>query len=361
VLRRAGFYVDVFEQDRVVGGRMGTARMGIVPFDHGAQYVTARMSRFKAYLEEVVASGYAARWTPRAATGEDGEGQMSPWHVGTPGMSSIVRPLAENVRMLFGRRVHTLQRTEKSWSLWFDDQTYEGPFAAVAVAVPAPEAQFLLGRLPELSDPLARVRMQPCWALMVRLDQRVLPEQDVFSDMSQVVRWISRNNSKPLRTARGDHIIVHAAPAWTRQTEDLEPEAVAEELWAEVSHALSLPHGRRGRRLVQGASGRACVRKRCKPRPGDHRRPDLNHSQNVRQSPTSRGGRAIPPSICHNHWLATAQNHHRTLGIWHARVLCSMTQVDVLHVRCSREFAAIYPDRTHRRGGLSYGASQIRG
>ncbi len=241
VLRRAGFYVDVFEQDRVVGGRMGTARMGIVPFDHGAQYVTARMSRFKAYLEEVVASGYAARWTPRAATGEDGEGQMSPWHVGTPGMSSIVRPLAENVRMLFGRRVHTLQRTEKSWSLWFDDQTYEGPFAAVAVAVPAPEAQFLLGRLPELSDPLARVRMQPCWALMVRLDQRVLPEQDVFSDMSQVVRWISRNNSKPLRTARGDHIIVHAAPAWTRQTEDLEPEAVAEELWAEVSHALSLP------------------------------------------------------------------------------------------------------------------------
>lgn len=241
VLRRAGYYVDVFEQDKVVGGRMGTARMGIVPFDHGAQYVSARMARFRAYLDEVVASGYAARWTPRATTGEDGEGQMAPWHVGTPGMSSIVRPLAENIRMVFGRRVHTLQRADKSWSLWFDDQTSAGPFAAVAVAVPAPEAQFLLGRLPELSDPLTRVRMQPCWALMVRLDQRVLPEQDVFSDMSQVVRWISRNNSKPLRAARGDHIVVHAAPAWTRQTEDLEPEAVAEELWAEVSHALSLP------------------------------------------------------------------------------------------------------------------------
>lgn len=241
VLRRAGFYVDVFEQDKVVGGRMGTARMGIVPFDHGAQYVTARMTRFKAYLEEVVASGYAARWTPRAATGTDGEGQLAPWHVGTPGMSSIVRPLAGNIRMVFGRRVHTLQRADKAWSLWFDDQTSEGPFAAVAVAVPAPEAQFLLGRLPELSDPLGRVRMQPCWALMVRLDQRILPEQDVYSDMSQVVRWISRNNSKPVRAARGDHIVVHAAPSWTRQTEDLEPEAVAEELWAEVSHALGLP------------------------------------------------------------------------------------------------------------------------
>lgn len=241
ILRRAGCYVQVFDQDKVVGGRMGTARLGIVPFDHGSQYVTARHPRFKAYVEEIVASGYCSRWTPRGVTGEEGEGQMSPWFVGTPGMSSIVRPLAENVRMSFGRRVHTLSRTDKAWSLWFDDQTSDGPFSAVAVCVPAPEAQFLLGRMPELLEPLGKVRMQPCWALMIRLDHRILPDQDVFSDMSQVVRWVSRNNSKPGRLQVGEHIVVHAAPGWTRQTEDLDPETVAEELWAEVSHALNLP------------------------------------------------------------------------------------------------------------------------
>ena len=241
VLRRAGFYVQVFEQDRVVGGRMGTARLGVVPFDHGAQYVSACNAKFKAFLEETAASNYASKWSPRGYAGDNGEGQISTWYVGTPGMSSIVRPLAENVRMTFGRRVHTLQRKDKLWTLWFEDQTSEGPFAAVAVTVPAPEAQFLLGRLPELAEPLERVRMLPCWALMVRLDQRLLPEQDVYSDMSQIVRWVSRNNSKPGRTPGGDHIVVHAAPAWTRQTEDVEPEAIAEELWAEVSHVLSLP------------------------------------------------------------------------------------------------------------------------
>jgi renalase len=241
VLRRAGCYVQVFEQDRVVGGRMGTARLGLVPFDHGAQYVSARLPRFKAYIEETVTSSYAARWLPRGAMGEEGEGQMSPWFVGTPGMSSIVRPLAENVRMSFGRRVHTLQRKDKAWTLWFDDQTSEGPFAAVAVCVPAPEAQFLVGRLPELAEPLERVRMQPCWALMVRIDQKILPAQDVFSDMSQIVRWVSRNNSKPGRAPGGDHIVVHTSPVWTRQTEDIDPEAVAEEIWAEVSNVLALP------------------------------------------------------------------------------------------------------------------------
>lgn len=241
ILRRAGFYVQVFEQDKVVGGRMGTARLGVVPFDHGSQYVSARNDKFKSFLEETISANYAAKWSPRGNAGEGGEGQLSQWIVGTPGMSSIVRPLAENVRMNFGRRVHTLQRKDKLWSLWFDDQTSAGPFAAVAVCVPAPEARFLLGRIPELSEPLEKVRMQPCWALMVRLDQRILPEQDVFSDMSQIVRWVSRNNSKPGRMPTGDHIVVHAAPAWTRQTEDMDPEDVAAELWAEVSHVLALP------------------------------------------------------------------------------------------------------------------------
>ena len=241
VLRRAGCFVEVFEQDRVVGGRMGTARLGIVPFDHGAQYVTARGDRFKAYLNELVASGYAARWMARAGSGNEGEGQMMPWYVGTPGMSSIVRPLAESVRMHFGRRVHTLERKDKAWHLWFEDETTAGPFAAVIVAVPAPEAQLLLGRLRDISETVSRVRMVPCWALMVRLDERVLPDQDVFSDMSQIIRWVSRNNSKPGRGRTGEHIVVHAGQDWTRQTEDAEPETVAEELWAEVSHVLSLP------------------------------------------------------------------------------------------------------------------------
>lgn len=151
-----------------------------------------------------------------------------------PGVGSIARPLAESVRISTGRRVHTIQRHDKGWHLWFEDQTSVGPFAQVAVTVPAPEARLLLGRLDELSEPMSRVRMSPCWALMVRIDEPVLPDQDVFSDMSQVIRWVSRNNSKPGRTGRGETIVVHASPHWSRETEDADPEAVAEELWGEV-------------------------------------------------------------------------------------------------------------------------------
>lgn len=241
-LRRAGFFVEVFERDRIIGGRIATTRLGVETFDHGAQYLTARSKSFKSYLEEVAALGYAARWNPRTTVnGESGAGQMLPWYVGTPGMASIVRPLAESVRIHTGRKVHTLDRQEKGWHVWFEDETSVGPFNAVAVAVPAPEVRLLLGRYDELVEPVSRVRMQPCWALMVRLDDKTLPDQDVFSDMSEVIRWIARNNTKPSRGAKGDSIVIHASPAWSRETEDAEPEAVAEELWGEVSHVLGLP------------------------------------------------------------------------------------------------------------------------
>jgi predicted NAD/FAD-dependent oxidoreductase len=125
--------------------------------------------------------------------------------------------------------------------VWFEDQTSVGPFAAVAVTIPAPAARLLLGRVEGMVEALSRVRMFPTWALLVRLGERVLPDQDVYSDMSEVLRWIARNSSKPGRAVSGETVVIHASPSWSRETEDVEPEAVAEELWAEVTRQLSLP------------------------------------------------------------------------------------------------------------------------
>jgi hypothetical protein len=248
-LRRAGFFVEVFEQERVIGGRLATARIGLETFDYGAQYITARTTRFRSFIDEVAGLGYAARWTPRSqVSGPEGGGQMLPWYVGTPGMASIVRPLTESLRIQTSRKVHTLERVDKGWRIWFEDETVVGPFAAVAVAVPAPEACLLLGRVGDLTAMLSRVRMAPCWALMIQFEERVLPEQDVFSDMSETIRWIARNNTKPGRGQRGETIVIHASPAWSRQTEDVDTDVIADELWGEASHALGLPPVRPSRK-----------------------------------------------------------------------------------------------------------------
>ncbi|MEO0671522.1 MAG: FAD-dependent oxidoreductase [Pseudomonadota bacterium] len=244
-LRQAGFYVDLFEKEKGVGGRIGTTRLGLAPFDHGAQYVTARSPQFRAYLDELMSSGYAKSWEPTIAVGgEEGGNQILSWHVGMPGMSALVRPLAESVQLNLGKAVHTITRDEGMWRIWFEDQTYQGAYSAVAIAVPAAQARLLLGPLQDMAASLSHVRMSPCWALCVRLDEAILPKFDVYSDMSQVVRWVGRNNSKPGRNGRGEHVVVHASQTWSRETEDADPDLVAEELWAEVCHILNLPPNR---------------------------------------------------------------------------------------------------------------------
>lgn len=248
-MRRAGLFVEVFERERVIGGRLSTARLGLESFDYGAPYLTARGGRFKAFVDEVVGLGYAARWTPRTQIGgPEGGGQMTSWYVGVPGMASIVRPLTESVRIETARRVHTLKRADKGWRIWFEDETSVGPFAAVAICVPAPEALLLLGRFDELTQALSRVRMAPCWALMIQFEERVLPEQDVFSDMSETIRWVARNNTKPGRSTKGETVVIHASQNWSRQVEDVDPDVVADELWDEASHVLGLPPARPNRK-----------------------------------------------------------------------------------------------------------------
>ena len=139
-------------------------RLGTASFDTGAQYVTVRSTSFQKYVDELVGSGYATPWVPRGLNGE-ATPTMQQWFVGTPGMSSILRPLAESVRIHTSRRVHTMKRGDKGWMLWFEDESSAGPFHAVVCAVPAREALLLLGRIEKLAD-YATVPSMRCYVLL---------------------------------------------------------------------------------------------------------------------------------------------------------------------------------------------------
>ncbi|MFT3732638.1 MAG: FAD-dependent oxidoreductase [Hyphomicrobium sp.] len=250
-LRQAGIAIEVFEAEGHAGGRIATMCAGNDRFDHGAQYLCAQSDEFRSYLAEISGLGYADQWLPRVA---EAEGHRvlggEPWIVGVPGMSSIVRPLTDGVRVAFGRRVQSLEQREKGWHLWFEDEKSSGPFDFVAIAVPAAEAMRLLDPIKGFAPTLRRVRMLPCWALMVRIDDKTFPDLDVFRNVSQVLHWIARDNSKPGREPNGETLVAHASPAWSFAAEQGDAMDVAEELWSEVGAVLGLSPVRPSRMLA---------------------------------------------------------------------------------------------------------------
>ena len=245
-LRAAGWDVEVFEAAEAIGGRIGSMRLGEASFDHGAQYLAPRHSAFQRYLQAATAKGHAAVWNPRHAVAGVEHQLAGGWIVGVPGMSALLRPMAEGLRIYTRRPVHTITRKGRTWQLWFEDGTSAGPYAAVVVATSPAQAMLILGQsASEFERPLSTVRMTPCWSLLVHLSEPLLRDYDVYGDLSEVIRWVSRNTSKPRRRQESECLVVQASPAFSRSTQDENPEDVAEQLWGEVCRTLGGPAAQR--------------------------------------------------------------------------------------------------------------------
>jgi predicted NAD/FAD-dependent oxidoreductase len=237
-LARADARVTVFERSRGLGGRLGTRRQGNLAFDHGAQYFTARSHSFVKYAEVAGRAGVLARWSPRIL--EDDrlwEAPVEDWHVGQPGMSALVRPMARNVELRSGVGVHEIIQSQRGWELRTDSGGQNHIFDAVAVAVPAPQALALLGPHGRSFRHLHEVRMAPCWAGMFAFEQPV----DVGADVRRWTRgplsWAACDSSKPGRPSGLHCWVVHASVDWSRAHLEADAVEVAQLLLHEFATA----------------------------------------------------------------------------------------------------------------------------
>jgi hypothetical protein len=243
-LARADVQVTVFERSRGLGGRLGTRRQGDFAFDHGAQFVTARGPSFLKYVEVAARAGAAAKWQPHFL--EDERASESPseeWHVGMPGMSAFVRPLARNLDLQTGVSVHELLQGQRGWELQTDSGRQNRIFDAVAVAIPAPQALTLLGPHGRAFRHAKDVKMAPCWTALLAFDRPVGAGGEARRWTRGPLAWAACDSSKPRRPGGPQCWVVHAAPAWSREHLEADAEETAGLLLREFAVALgtSLP------------------------------------------------------------------------------------------------------------------------
>lgn len=228
-----GIAVRLIDKGRAAGGRMATRRVEMdgqnLDFDHGAQFLTAHGTLFRATLQAT----HAQPWPDETR------------QVGFPRMSSIPRALAQGLDLLVSHEVVEIVGEPGAWRLRHvpvrarqrvlrpeQAPTEEGPFEAVILAVPAPQAAALLaGPAPHLSAVVAEVRMAPCWTLMTAFEER-LPLPDSMRMAGGVITWAARDSSKPGRDADRECWVVQAGPEWSREHLEDEAPEVASALFA---------------------------------------------------------------------------------------------------------------------------------
>ncbi len=238
-LSARGIPVHLFDKGRAPGGRLATRRAehagAALQFDHGAQYLRAAGPGFAAALE---AAG-AQPW-PDAAR-----------RVGVPGMSALPRALAAGLGLTASRHVGRLAGGPGAWVVQHWDAreakpgaplpasapAEDGPFDAVLVTLPAPQAAVLL---PGFAATLAGVRYAPCWTVMAAFDTP-LPLPDTLRPEGHAIGWAARDSAKPGRDGGRECWVVQAAPAWTRAMLENHPDAIVAPLLAELARLAAAP------------------------------------------------------------------------------------------------------------------------
>jgi predicted NAD/FAD-dependent oxidoreductase len=211
-LAAAGCRVTVFDKSRGLGGRLATRRGALGSFDHGAPVVHCEPSK----VAPLEAQGACRRW-----------GDLG--HVGLPGMSGLVRPLAEGLDVRAGAEVAAVTAGPEGVRLRFVSGAEAGPFARAILAVPAPQAARIAAGLDGIAA-LEPVAMGPVWTLMAAFDER--PDLPDMLRPGGAIGLVVRDAAKPGRTGEG--WVAHAAHGWTRERLELTAEAVLPMLLAEV-------------------------------------------------------------------------------------------------------------------------------
>jgi len=236
-LAERGWNIAVVDKGRGVGGRMATRRMAGGRLDHGAQYFTARDSRFAAMVTLWRAAGVAETW----CHGFDTAHQGHPRYRGRDGMTAIAKHMAEKLIVHRGTRVTRLEATGNSWTVRTDGDTcFQGAHLLLTCPVPQTLEILTASSLDLPASTLAGLReieYDPCFALMLALSgPSQLPSPGGLEPDDPMIDWIADNQQKGISPT--PLITVHATAAFARAHLEEAPEQVAETMIERVAPML---------------------------------------------------------------------------------------------------------------------------
>ncbi|SCG62072.1 hypothetical protein GA0070609_3770 [Micromonospora echinaurantiaca] len=207
-LHRAGVPVQLRERGRVPGGRMASRRFDGRPADLGAAYLTVSDPDFAAVVERWRAAGLVREWTDTfLAYGADGRREVpGPMRWAAPrGLRSLVEHLARDLPVAVDRLVLGVE----------PGPVVDGsPCAAVALAMPGPQAALLLDpALAAATRATQAQRWSPSLAAVLRFPERRWPRfRGAFVNDHPVLNLVCDDGDR-----RGDDapvLVAHTTPGF---------------------------------------------------------------------------------------------------------------------------------------------------
>ena len=232
--------VTVFDKSRGLGGRMATRRVAPFQFDHGSPSFTARSAEFLAFLEPLRQQGLLRAWQGKVVSLlADGRTAKRLWFephwVACPGMSTLVKALADGLDLRLASEVLPLEGEGPPWRLRSSTGEELGEYDWVISTAPAPQSARLLAPWSTTPVPWHAIPTEACHALLLGSEQP-WPLRWIAAKVHEgPLAWLWVDSSKPGRDASRSCLVAHTSAAWSASVLDAAPETLALLLQQEVS------------------------------------------------------------------------------------------------------------------------------
>jgi predicted NAD/FAD-dependent oxidoreductase len=160
-------------------------------------------------------------------------------------MSAIAKSLSIGLDVRTDAAVQAIRRKDDRWNVEDAEGAIYGPFDALIVAAPPLQTLALVGGHSNvMAEAISRVRMSPCWAVIIQLKETLQVAFDAAFVHESPLAWIARNDSKPQRQT-GNCWTLHATEDWSlnhldRSADDV-TRTLVDEFWRAVAQPTQLP------------------------------------------------------------------------------------------------------------------------
>lgn len=250
LLKDKGLDVIVIDKARGVGGRMSTRRSESVKhneiqaiYDHGAQFITVRDSRFKKFINEWSSQGFVKEWCRGFPSADDSSRPDGhPRFVGSKGMTIIPKLLSENLDVILNQRVKKIDKVEEHWEVMTEKGDVHRADSLVLTA-PVPQSLHMIDNgnfdLDEkIRKQLDEISYYPCIAVLAELNgpSALTSPGGMYID-DPVVSWIADNNQKGI-SPEAVALTIHTTPEFTEENWEADDKKISDTVIQKVTEYL---------------------------------------------------------------------------------------------------------------------------
>jgi len=254
LLESLGLACRVFEKSRGVAGRAASRSREECRYDHGANYFTRPDGEAAALLFDGPLREGLVEFAGDILPFDCGDGgrarllahdpQRSPtakWTYPT-GINTLGKRLIDSggIAVTFGTRIARLRRNGSgAWALQDEADREHGPFRAVLVTSPTPQAAELIAASSfdptaqaSLRKALGRVGYASQFSIVASFSGSLALPREAYalinSDRRHEIAWVGHENRKPGRVPPGESLfVVQMSPEWTAGHWDAAPQDAA--------------------------------------------------------------------------------------------------------------------------------------